>query len=183
MTLPHRISIVGPPGSGKTTLASDLAGLLGITHIELDAIKWGPNWAEASSEALLAGAIEAMRVDGWVVDGNYGDIRGEVWAQADTVIWLNYPVPLIQVRLFKRTVRRMIRKEVLWNDNVEDWKEHFLSRETLFLYSLKATYRLPRIYPMFFKAPEFSHLDTFEMKSTGQTRNWLARLRHQLSSQ
>jgi hypothetical protein len=77
----------------------------------------------------------------------------------------------------------MIRKEVLWNDNVEDWKEHFLSRETLFLYSLKATYRLRRIYPMFFKAPEFSHLDTFEMKSTGQTRNWLARLRHQLSSQ
>ncbi|MCB0083541.1 MAG: AAA family ATPase, partial [Caldilineaceae bacterium] len=39
-----RIHIIGAPGSGKTTLAQQLAQALAIRHIELDALYWRPQW-------------------------------------------------------------------------------------------------------------------------------------------
>ena len=39
-----RIAIIGATGSGKTTLARQLSRVLGIYHIELDAIMWLPGW-------------------------------------------------------------------------------------------------------------------------------------------
>jgi adenylate kinase family enzyme len=180
MTLPHRITIVGAPGSGKTTLAGQLARLLNIVHIELDAIHWGPNWTEASLEELRSGAVEAMQTDGWVVDVNYGAIRDSVWGRADTVVWLNYPLPIVELQLFKRTITRLFRQQVLSNGNIEDWREHFLSRESLFLHTVKSTYKNRRAFPILFNKREYSHLDTIVMKTPGETRNWLESLRHQL---
>ncbi|MBT8194426.1 MAG: AAA family ATPase [Acidimicrobiia bacterium] len=34
----ERIAVVGPPGSGKTTVARELADRLHLPHIELDSI-------------------------------------------------------------------------------------------------------------------------------------------------
>jgi adenylate kinase family enzyme len=39
-----RIAVIGPSGSGKTRLAGRLAGVLGVAHVELDALHHGPNW-------------------------------------------------------------------------------------------------------------------------------------------
>ncbi len=39
-----RVSVVGTSCSGKTTFAKNLARLLNIEHIELDAIHWLPDW-------------------------------------------------------------------------------------------------------------------------------------------
>jgi adenylate kinase family enzyme len=74
-----------------------------------------------------------VQTDGWVVDGNYGSFRDSVWGRADTVVWLNYPLPVVQLQLIKRTMTRLLRKKVLWNGNIEDWREYFLSRESIFL--------------------------------------------------
>ena len=93
----------------------------------------GPNWTEASREELRLGAVEAVQTNGWVVDGNYGSFRDSVWGRADTVVWLNYPLPVVQLQLIKRTMTRLLRKKVLWNGNIEDWREYFLSRESIFL--------------------------------------------------
>ena len=79
------------------------------------------------------GAVEAVQTNGWVVDGNYGSFRDSVWGRADTVVWLNYPLPVVQLQLIKRTMTRLLRKKVLWNGNIEDWREYFLSRESIFL--------------------------------------------------
>ncbi len=42
-TLGQRIVVVGTTGSGKTTLAAQLALIAGCPHIELDALHWEPN--------------------------------------------------------------------------------------------------------------------------------------------
>lgn len=45
ITQPHaqRIVVIGSTGSGKTTLANQLAHTLNLPHIELDALHWEPN--------------------------------------------------------------------------------------------------------------------------------------------
>ena len=67
--------VIRSTGSGKTTLAHDLAELLDIVHIELDAIYWRPDWTPRDSEDFLARTKAALQTDGWVVDGNYSAIR------------------------------------------------------------------------------------------------------------
>ena len=40
----RRVSVVGCPGTGKSTLGRQLAGVLGVPFVELDAIFHLPGW-------------------------------------------------------------------------------------------------------------------------------------------
>ena len=44
---PRRVSIVGSTGTGKTTFGRELAAILAVPFVELDALFWGPNWSKA----------------------------------------------------------------------------------------------------------------------------------------
>ena len=76
--------MVGPPGSGKTTLARAVAVQLGYRHVELDALWWEPNWTEAGSGRFSERAAEAASGERWVIDGNYFSVgaRDMVWPRA-----------------------------------------------------------------------------------------------------
>jgi adenylate kinase family enzyme len=50
----QRIVVVGTTGSGKTTMAGQLAGRLGYPHVEQDALNWGPDWTMRPNEEFLA---------------------------------------------------------------------------------------------------------------------------------
>ncbi len=119
----QRISVIGSSGSGKTTLARNLADRLGLVHIELDAIFHQPNWQGLAPEEFRRrlSARLADAPDGWVVCGNYSAVRNEVWAQADTVVWLDLPRHVVMRRVTKRTIRRVVTREELWNGNREPW--------------------------------------------------------------
>jgi adenylate kinase family enzyme len=91
----RRIVIIGPSAVGKTTLSARLARILGVPHIELDAIHWGPNWTPAGRDAFCATVDRALSGDGWVVDGSYSSVRHIVWPRADTVVWLDYGLPRV----------------------------------------------------------------------------------------
>lgn len=91
---------------------------MGGVHIELDALYHGPDWTPIPSfRADLARAIEA---ESWVADGNYGSSAGaQLWAAADTVVWLDYPRRVVFPSLVSRTLRRGLTGETLWNGNRE----------------------------------------------------------------
>ena len=64
--------------------------------------------------------------DGWVIDGGYrGKLGDLVWERADTVVWLDQPLPLIMGRLLRRTHGRIRRDEELWSGNRESWRNMF----------------------------------------------------------
>ena len=118
----RRINVVGTSGNGKTTFSRALAKRLGLPHVELDALNHGPNWTEASDEEFRRAVEAATDRDGWVVDGNYGRKIGDVvLRQADTVVWLDQPLPLVLWRLWRRTIWRIVRREELWSGNRESW--------------------------------------------------------------
>src|SRR4030067_28088 len=87
-----RILILGRTGSGKTTLARELAAALGVPHVELDALYFGPNFSTVPLPVLRERTSAAIAGERWVTDGNKSAVRDLVWPRADTVIWLDYPL-------------------------------------------------------------------------------------------
>jgi deazaflavin-dependent oxidoreductase (nitroreductase family) len=45
-----------------------------------------------------------------------------VWARAQMVIWFDLPAPVVTARIVRRTLRRVIHGEELWNGNREEWR-------------------------------------------------------------
>ncbi|MHB8470399.1 MAG: AAA family ATPase [Gaiellaceae bacterium] len=73
-----RLAIIGPSGSGKTTLAVELAALLGVRHVEIDALHHGPNWESCGPDVLRERVAAATEGDGWISDGTYHTMIGDL---------------------------------------------------------------------------------------------------------
>jgi adenylate kinase family enzyme len=115
----QRISVVGNSGSGKTTAARELARLLGVPHVELDAIFHQPGWQELSTADFRARVARIAQDQAWVIDGNYSAVRDLVWSRADTVVWLDLPRSRVMRRVVRRTLGRLLLRRELWNGNRE----------------------------------------------------------------
>lgn len=169
----RRIVVVGSTGSGKTTLASQLAARLGTRHIELDALHWEPEWTPATRDVFRSRVDAAVASDDWVADGNYSAVRDLLWARADTLIWLDYALPVILARLTRRTLARIVNRQELWNGNRERFANAFLSRESIFLWLLGSYRRLRREYPLLLSQPEYAHLSVVRLRSPREAAAWL----------
>src|SRR4029077_3926423 len=76
--------------------------------------------------------------DGWIVVGNYGQVRDLVWRPADTLIWLDLPLPLVMSRLVRRTGHLGATRQELWGTgNRETFRSAFFSRQSILLWALK----------------------------------------------
>lgn len=174
MTL-ERIVIVGKPGAGKTTLGAQLATRLNLFSVELDAISWQPNWVQLPGDEMRERVSELIRVnDKWVLDGNYKCLRDTVWAQADTLIWLDYSLWITLWRLFWRTMGRVFKRKELWNGNRESLGNHLkLGPDNLFVWCI-GVHKSHRIdFPILFEQPEYKHLKVLRFRSPRETENWL----------
>ena len=173
----RRVSVVGSTGSGKTTLGRELAAILGVPHVELDALFWGPRWSQPSPEAFCSRVREATATERWVVDGNYGGsgARDIVWALADTVVWLDFPLGVILARLFGRTNERIRWGGELWpgTGNVETFREQYLSRKSLYLYAVTTYRRHRRQLSDLLALPQYAHLRVHRFTRPAGADAWL----------
>lgn len=171
-----RINVTGTTGSGKTTMARNLAQRLGVPHVELDALHWGPNWTEAPNEMFRERSSKALSGDEWAVDGNYSVVRDIVWSRANMVIWLDYSLPVTLVRLWRRSIKRLHSQEELWNGNREKFRTLFLSRDSLFIWLLQTYNKRRREYPALLQMPEHAHLRVVHLKSPREANEWFSRV-------
>lgn len=177
--LPRRVVVLGVTGSGKTTAAAAITRLIDAKHIELDGLYHGPNWTPPDP-AVFRERVQAA-IDGddrWVTDGGYASLVWDVtWVCADTIVWLDYPVWLSIVRLFRRTMRRVATREELWNGNRESLRDHFASKDSLFLWAFKSHKKYQESYPAYFARPELAHVRVLRFKSPRALDAWLHELK------
>lgn len=169
----RRIAVVGVSGNGKTTFARRLAAKLEVPYTELDALHHLPGWVEASAEDFRR-EVEAVmsRSDGWVLDGSYmGKLGDLILRRADTIVWLDQPLPLVLRRLVTRAVKDIVTKRDLFNGNRQTWRYAFWGRESLIGYAIRQHSRRRRVWP-----PRFARvpgLEVVRLTSPRQVERWL----------
>ena len=102
--LVKRVMIVGCGGAGKSTLARRLSETIGLPVIHIDQIYWTAGWINRSREETRRLVAEAIKGDEWIFEGNNSTSFDLRIAKADTVIFLDFPMPLCLFRVFKRVV-------------------------------------------------------------------------------
>jgi len=175
-----RVLIVGPSGSGKSTLAVALHEASGAPVVELDALNWQPGWQALAKEQLEAKVSLQTRGESWLLVGNYFNVTTAcVWARADTLIWLDFPLWLCLWRVLTRSWRRWWRRELLWGTNVERfWPQLCLWDPERSL--LAWTYRMHPRYraqlPALLDGAAGRHLRVIRLGGPAALRGWLAEL-------
>jgi adenylate kinase family enzyme len=176
----NRAVVVGATGSGKTVLASRLAEALNVPHIDLDALHWQPCWQPTPTDVFRQRVEAAIGGERWILGGNYSKVRDLTWAKADTLIWLDYPLWIVMLRLFRRTMRRIYTQEDLWGTgNRESWRKQFFSRDSLFLWALKTHSRYWKDYPRVVSQPEYVHLAVVRLHAPREADQWLNRVKQE----
>lgn len=168
---PQRVLVAGTSGSGKSTLARRVGELLDLPYVELDALHHGPGWTPRPAFATEVEEFSAG--DRWVCEWQY-DVKPLLAARADTLVWLDLPFPVTLARVVRRTVRRRLHREVLWNGNVEAPLHTFLTdREHIVRWAISSRHAAE--VNVLAAREVCPHLDVVRLRSPGEVRSWLAR--------
>ena len=169
-----RINVIGTSGRGKTTFGQELASVLQIPFIELDAIFWGPDWSEPDDSELFPKLSTALAGDHWVLDGNYTRTLDIKWERVETVIWLDFSFPRTVTQAVKRAVTRIISQEEIWPDtgNRESLKKLF-SRDSIVLWTIQAYSRNKKKYPRYIASEQYRSIIFHRVRSPKQAREFI----------
>ena len=169
----RRIVVIGNTGSGKSTLAAELARRLGTTHVELDALYWGPRWTPVDGEVFRSRVLRALSADVWVVDGDYPKVRDLIWQSADAMVWLDYPFLTTFRQLFLRTFGRVRTRKTLWGTNQERLVTQLFTRDSIFWWLITKYRGVRSEYAQLGALPEHSNREIVRLRTPRQTRSWL----------
>ena len=168
----QRINVVGTSCSGKTTLARELARRLDLPCVELDALFWGRDWTPVPSDLFRGRVGDAAGADRWVLDGGYSPVRDLIWPRADTVVWLDYPMPTVLGRWARRTVSRVRSGAEFWpgTSNRESLR-HAFQRDGLLVWILTTHHRRRRT--MAAQLTAAPHVRQIRLRSPAAAERWL----------
>lgn len=168
---PKRVLVAGVSGVGKTSLASRIAEIIDAPHTEIDALYHGAGWVPRDD--FLDDVRTLIAEESWTTEWQYSTARPLLAAAADTLVWLDLRFATVTLpRVVRRTLRRRLRREILWNGNVEPpLHTIFTDREHIVRWavSTRNTYRT--------RVPALEHdhagLAVVRLESQRQVERWL----------
>ena len=171
----QRINVVGSSGSGKSTFSRKLSTILSVTHIEIDAIFWQPNWQEPEEDIFCSKlSAEILPLSNWVLDGNYTRTIPIKWKNVQVVIWLDYSFIRTVFQAIKRAVTRAFSQKELWvgTGNKETWRRLF-SKDSIVLYTIKTHSKVRRKYELLMLDKSYSHIEFVRFRSPKESEQFL----------
>ena len=171
--VPRRIVVNGSAGVGKTTLAAAIERRLGLPHTEADSLFHGPGWTRRPG--FLDDVARLVAGERWVSEYQYDGARPLFLARAELVVWLDLPLRVSMWRVTRRTVRRRLRREELWNGNREQALHRIFSdREHIIRWAWTSHPRTAeRIDVVLRERPD---LPVVRLRSAAEVRRWLDRI-------
>lgn len=170
---PRRVLVAGVSGVGKSTFARQLGTTLGIPYSEIDSHFHGENWAPRPEFLDEIRALAAT--DTWITEWQYSATRPLLADRADLLVWLDLPFRITLTRVVRRTFRRRLRREMLWNGNVEPpLHTFFTSKEHILRWAIATRRKHHELVPAL--AGTHPELVIVRLRSQGEVDSWLARI-------
>lgn len=101
----QRVLVIGPCGSGKSTLSVRLGQMLGLPVVHLDHLYWSSGWVEHDKQQWPSTVRKAMGTPTWIMDGDYSGTLVERLDACDAVIFLDFSRLTCMWRVLRRIVR------------------------------------------------------------------------------
>ncbi len=122
-----KITIIGLPGSGKSTVARKISEKLSIPHIHIDRFWFEAGGRRGSRDTpnieqvrmyIREKVLKAISAESWVSDGFYSRVQPEIASRADVILFLDVSIWKRLLNHTKRIFQNSIRHtEIsLWND-------------------------------------------------------------------
>jgi hypothetical protein len=140
----------------------------------------------AELETFRGRVRSAVTGERWVVDGNYraAGVLELVWSRADTVVWLDYPLPLTLGRLARRIIARIRDGAELWpgTGNRETVRNAFFNRDPLLWFALRTHRGRRKRLAEALTRPESAHLALHRFYDPREADRWLEAQRQLVAS-
>ncbi len=171
-----RINIIGTSGSGKTTFGRQLAEILELPFLEMDAIFWGPDWEFPPDEVFFPRLKKVLDGDDWVLDGNYTRTLDFKWNRVQAVIWLNFSFPRTVYQAVIRAGSRLISQEELWpgTGNRENLQMLF-SKESIIWWTVSSYQRHVKRNSAYMTADKYSQIKFHRIRSPRAAKKFLTK--------
>jgi len=118
----HKILVIGCCGAGKSTFSKKLQAILKLELIHLDQYYHKPNWEEPKKVEWEKRVNNLVQKPSWIMDGNYSETMDIRIKNADTIIYLDYPI----LKCFWRVIKRVFKYNgIQRSDMANGCKEEF----------------------------------------------------------